>query len=261
MPVEATSLGTAVLGVTLVLSLAVLAGHIWLSVTRGHRNLVLRAVPVALAPLTFPLPAAIWSIIASFNDIAKTGSSGFPVIAGILQRFLQVQWLGVSAAGAIVVIAAVAERLGATHIERAAPTSEPVRSHWRNWFLVGSLGLLVPAAALNMFAHHIAHVIVRIGEGLMSPDSAATRPDVSGVAQSLSSQIVLGLLSGVVASVAVLLGILGTFVASSAAPPPRLLVVAGWIMVALAIAAVIASVVSYGAEMRWLSALAKAYPR
>jgi len=260
MPVEATSLGIAVLGVTLLLSVTVLGAHIWLSVTKGHRNLVLRAVPIALAPLSFPLPAAVWSIIASFNDIAKTGSSGFPVIAGILQRFLQVQWLGVLAAGAIVVIAAVAERLGATHIERAAPASEPVRRHWKTWLLVGSIALLLPVVIVNMFVHHISHVIVQIGQGLMSPGSAASRPDVSGVAQSLAAQLVLGLSIGFIASAAVLLGVVGSFVTSSAAAPSQLQSVAGWIMVALAVAAVIASVVSYSAETRWLSTLAKTYP-
>jgi hypothetical protein len=261
MPVEANSLGTAVLGVTLVLSLGVLGAHIWLSVTKGHRNLVLRAVPVARAPLSLPLPAAIWSIVASFNNIAKTGSSGFPVIAGILQRFLQVQWLGVLAAGAIVVMAAIAERLGATHIERAAPASEPSRGHWRDWIRVGSAALLLPVAAVSAFVHHIPHEIAQIGQSVLSRDTAAARPDASGVAQSLAAQLLLGLVAGVVATVAVLLGISGSFVASSASPPSRPLVVAGWIMVALAIAAVIGSAVTYGVEMRWLSALAKAYPR
>jgi protein-S-isoprenylcysteine O-methyltransferase Ste14 len=112
-----------------------------------------------------------------------------------------------------------------------------------------------------MFAHRIPHAIVQIGQSMMLPESAAARPaDVSGVSQSLAAELLLGLVAGVVASVVVLLGIAGTFVASSAAPPPRLLAVAGWIMLALAIAAVVGSVVSYGVEMRWLSALAKASP-
>jgi hypothetical protein len=258
MLIEDAGHGTVALFVTFALALAALGAHAWRSVTSGHQNLVLRAVPLALAPLALPLPFAIWSIIAAFAGIAKTGSSGLLPVAAVLRGFLQVQWLGVVAAGAIVMIAAVIERLGAAHIERATPSPEPAASRWRSVILVGAAALLLPVVAVSAFVHQIPHVIMEIGHRLTPPATAAPPlGDASGVAQRLSARIVLGVVCSMVVAVAVLLGVAGTFVASSAARPSRPLVVAGWIAAALALAAIIGGVVGYAADMRWLNVLTK----
>lgn len=243
---------------------AVAASILLLLSRRGHAtpDYVPVLLPMALLFLVASVPVAIYRMIVGFQAIAQAGVAGeirAVEISAALTRALQA-----GAAGSITALAIVAalHAFGLRTMKSAdVSTSSVPRSTWSGMWLIASCLVIVPVAATVFVAQQLPYLVAGRAIDLAHSGTAAAA-QLSAMSQRISSQLVFGILAGLLMSAALFcLSAANLLVAAMKRPAGRRNTLS-WAALVLAAAVVTWNLTVLSSDLRWLdvrAAEARAY--
>jgi len=181
---------------------------------------VLAVLPAALLFAILPIPIVMLSTIRGFQRIAERQGTGSYAAAGTLSLEInRALWLG----SVGLVIAMVAASLLQWHASKSVPEDvAELPWTWREWFLLVSGLLVVPAAFLTYIAWAVPHTLVGAMEMMTDgPVSRLPSSELGNLSAKISTLLMTGFAGGLILVIADLLAAAGAVWAANGIRQPR----------------------------------------